>query len=581
MAQARRNIASDLSAGVVVALVAIPQSMAFAAIAGLPPVMGLYAATVTGLVCAALSSTPQLIVGPAVTISSMIFGVLVAVAPDSPKQWPALAGVLALLAGLMIVVAGVLRIGQFVRFVSRSVLVGLTAGAALLIFVSQLAPLLGVDPPESRLLIGRFVQTLLAIGGIQPVALALSAGTILVMVGGSLLGKRFPTPFLAIVLGGVAVWALQGAGPTYAVPTIGRLPEELRLISWYRGPLATDLFVGAAAIALVSILQTLAIAKALSARSHQTLDAKREVLALGVGNMAAGVLGGFPGAASFSRTALNDAAGARTRLSGIVAAVALAMIVLLAAPLARFISLPAIAGLLMVTAWTLVDWPELFDILRRGGKDCAVLVTTVMCVWVIPIHWAVLIGLALSIAVFLRRVSELNVVEMVGVQGGHFAEHAVDDQTGTTRIVMLQVEGPLFFAHADELALTLRRVLDRSPCVVILRMRRTQQIDFSVISALNHEAEPFCNRGGAIIICGLTPTMHRALVGSQFGQTIGPKNLMETTDAVFGSAHKAIELARRIAADDPPDDRRLLRRASLGNGEPEGGVKEDVAILRP
>lgn len=553
----------DLWAGATVALVSIPQCMAFAAIAGLEPAQGISVAIVMGVVGALLSTTPSLILGPAVTTSTMIFGVLITVAPDNRESWPALAGLIAVLGGGVIIVAAILRFGSFVRFVSRSVLVGLTTGAAMMIVVSQLDPLLGIASSTSSTLIGRLIESLSRMGDTQPASLFLGAGTLLVIAVSVRLGPGGPGPFIGIVLSGVAVHFIESSGAGSQLAPIGALSggDLLRLTPSYRGAFNSDLFVGALAIALVGMIQTLAISRSLAVRVHAVRDARRELIALGAGNMLTGVLGGFPGAASFSRSALCDAAGARTRKAGFIAAVGLLVLVVAAAPLTHYVTAPAIAGLLMVTAWGLVDRGELAALIRRGGPDRIVLVTTLLAVWVIPLHWAILIGLSISLVLFLRRVSELHLVEMVNSGEDQFEERPMDEETGRSSIVMLQVEGPLFFAHADEIARRVRMVFERGPRVVVLRMRRTQQIDFSVIASLAHEAAVYRAAGGTMIVCGLTPEMHETLSASPLAWAIGTEHLMPTTRKVFGSAHRAIGSARTVVADRAADGRSLFRKA--------------------
>jgi SulP family sulfate permease len=182
-------------------------------------------------------------------------------------------------------------------------------------------------------------------------------------------------------------------------------------------------------------------------------------------------------------------------------------------------------------------------------------------VFFLPIHWAVLIGLAVSIAVFLRRVSELHLFEMVAGDGQQFVERSVDDQTGRSAVTMLQIEGPLFFAHADELADRLRAILRRDPTVLIIRMRRTKHVDFSVLGAMDRVLREYLERGGRVVICGLQPGLRAVLRESPLGETIPSEYMLETTREVFGSAHMAIALAENIARLEPGDGRPLYRVA--------------------
>lgn len=557
----------DVLAGLTVALVAVPQCMGFAAIAGLPAIAGIYAAVVMGLVSAAVSSLPRLVIGPAITASTMCLAVLRTVAPDQPGQWPALAGLLAALVGVYTILGALLNVGRFVRFVSHSVIVGLMAGSAILTIGTQLAPALGVPSGREPMLAAILWNTLRQLPQTHGPSLAMAAATLALVLLGGRIGPRFPAAFLALALGGAAVWLLERFGYQPDLRSIGELAW-----AWPAAPVLThpnlyqtDFLVGGAAIALVGIIQNLAIAKGLAARAGERVDAPRELWSLGLANVAAGFARGLPGSGSFARSALNDLAGARTRLAGVVAALATAGLVALGAPLAHYVTHAAIAGLLVATAVKMVDWGELLHVLRHDRYDRIVLGITLGCAFLLPIHWAILIGLAVSIAVFLRRVSELHLFEMViGESQSQFTERPTDGQTGRSAVTMLQVEGPLFFAHADEFAERLARILKRGPRVLILRMRRTQQIDFSVIVALDRVVRHYLATGGRVILCGLQPKLWRTLHESPLGQTLPPEFMLQTTREVFGSAHLAIGLADSIARLLPDDGRPLYRTVRPG-----------------
>ncbi len=535
--------ARDLLAGCTLALVAVPQCMAFAAMAGLPAASGLYAALGMGLLGALVSGVPRLNIGPSVTISTMVLAVLLSVAPDDRDRWPQLAAVLALLVGAFSVVAALLRVGQFARFVSHAVLVGLTAGAATLIIATQIAPLCGLEPVSSATLAGQLWQTVGDLGRTQPLALGIGIGTVVLIFLGRRLGPMFAAPLLALVLGGGLAWWLD-SGPEPVLHRIGAIPRALpgSLPTW-DGKLGSELVLGALAMTAVALIQTLAIAKTFAGRAGLRVDARRELFALGGANVAASLVQGFPGAGSFARSALLDLSGARSRLAGVVGAVAILGVIVIFADLAAFVPKATIAGILVATATNAVSWSELRDLLRGDRYDRAVVLTTLFGVLIVPLHWAILAGLAVSIAAFLKKVSRLHLFEMVsGTQ--HFREHEIDEHTGQTPITMLQVEGPLFFAQAEELEAQLGAVLERGPRVTILRMRRTQQIDFSVLATLHQLAARYLRQGGTLIICGLTPAMHARLRASALGRLLPDAHLIETTRQVFGSAHRAIQLAR-------------------------------------
>jgi SulP family sulfate permease len=391
---------------------------------------------------------------------------------------------------------------------------------------------------------------------------------ILLMWAGARVGPRVPVPFIALALAGGLAWWLERTGHSDLLPLIEPIPPGLprSLTPWYTGGYETDVLVGAAAISLVGIIQTLAIAKSLSQGDRSPYSPKRDLIAVGVANLAAGLAHGLPGSGSFARSALVQRAGARTRLAGLVCAGALLLLVLYAGPLAQHIPRAAIAGLLMATACSIVDWSELAFLLRHERDERIVLAATMLGVLFLPVHWAILIGLALSGALFIRRAARLHLTELIGGPSGPFIERRIDGASGLSVITLLQVEGPLFFAHADEISGVLRRVLERGPRVVIVRMRRTQQIDFSVIAALSAVVRDYQAAGGAFIICGLTRAMRSILGASPLGKVVTPRRLLRTRPGeVFGSAQRAIRMALEIAAGSPAD--RPLFRGVAGRGE--------------
>lgn len=547
--------------GLTIALIAIPQCVGFASIAGLPPAAGIASAVAMGVISTLVSNSPRLVIGPVITNSTMLLAVLRTVEPDSPENWPAVAAALSVLVGVMTLAGMAVGIGRLVRFVSRSVIVGLVVGSVLLTIGSQLAPSLGVrSGPAPPTLIGMLWQVVSHLEDAQLLSAAMAASVFVFVVAGAKLGPRFPTAFVVLLLSGVAAWLFERAGIDAGFQTIGPMSWRWAGVAELPpgGENLTNLVAGAAAIGLVGIIQNLAIGKALALRGGEEFDSRRELLSLGLANVAAGAAQGFPGSASFARSALAELVGARTRLSSLIAAAATGGIALLAAPLVRYVTAPAVAGLLIATAISMIDRGELRALLR-DVHDRPVLVTMIACVFVLPIHWALLIGLAVSFVILLRRVSRVHLFEMVRTPEGPFREQEIDERTGTSAITMIQVEGSLFFAHAELLANRLRDIFRRGPRVTILRMRRTQQIDFSILVGLCPPVRQYLAGGGHLIICGLTPEMRAALINSPLGEIVDSDFMLETTREVFGSAHVAIGLAQCILTISPAPQREVFR----------------------
>lgn len=553
-----RQLRADVLAGVTVSLVAVPQCMGFAMIAGLPPYAGLVSAVAMGLVSAAISRSPKLVVGPAITSSTMLLAVLRLVEPERPDHWPVLAGLVAILTGLMTIAAALLDVGKAVRFVSRSVVIGLVTCSAALTVASQMGPALALPSGRHSTLIGMLWHAARNVGEADVRAALVATGVGAAVLAGAWWAPRLPIAFAALCASAVAVWWLGFEAESIAGASGVAWQWPMGSVLAKLPPVETDLLVGAGTIALVGVIQSLTLAQAFSLRDDRRLSPKRELVALGAANVVCGVAGGFPGSASFARSALNDVAGARTRLASVVAALGTGLIAVLAMPLLRYIPASAIAGLLIATAVAMVNWRELRSV-AWDRDDRPVVLTMLACVLVLPIHWAILIGLSLSIAFFLRRVARPHLCEMVRRSDGAFREQEIDAETGRSEITMLQFEGPLFFAHADPIAQKLRAVFERGPRVVVVRMRRTHQIDFSVIEAMHTVIGEFVRRGGHVILCGLHRGVRSALRRTSLGRLLGPSNLLSTTREVFGSAHQAIAEAERLLADAPLDARPRFR----------------------
>lgn len=552
-------ITGELLVGLTVALVAIPQCIGFASIAGLPAGAGIASAVAMGLVSAVVSHSPRLVIGPAITSSTMLLAILRTVEPSGSASWPALAALVAVLVGIITAVGALVHVGRLIRFVSRSVIVGLIVGSTLLTFGSQLPAALGLHGGAEPTLAGMLWHTITKLPEFSWIALGMAAGVFVFVRFGARWNPRFPAAFVALLLSAGSEYLLERSGvlpPPQDAPTSWSHWIGIALPRPNEG--LTNLLVGAVAISLVGMIQNLSIGKALVQKRGDDFSPQRELWSLGLANIAAGAVQGFPGSGSFARSSLADLAGARTRLSSVVAALATGGIAAAAAPLMHYINPPAIAGLLMATALGMIDWDEL-RALARDAHDRLVLGTMVLGVLVMPIHWALLIGLAVSFIILLRRVSRIHLFEMVRSAAGPFREQDIDGQTGTSAITMIQVEGPLFFAHADQLAKQMRHILRRGPRVVILRMRRTQQIDFSILASLRLPILDYLDSGGHLIICGLTPSMRREILNHPVGEIIGSDFLLETTREVFGSAHAALGLAQCILDVTPMPDRQMFR----------------------
>ena len=413
----------DVAAGLTVAAVAVPQAMAYALLAGVSPVVGLYTAIVVTALGSLFGSSANLINGPTNAISLVVFGVVAGVGagPDDPNRVRLIA-LLAVLAGMIQIVLSLLKLGRLARHVSEAVVLGFMAGAGLLVALTQVPTILGLQEAgtDTDHLLSRLWLTCSRGGPANLGALAICLTTVALVTGlhrlGGRLGVKVPEMLLSLVLVSALVGLLG--------PTPGRLHVEGSLPTPQLPVLPPDwvgqlgrLGSGALAIALVGLVEALAMARSLSARSGQSLDYDRQCLAEGLANLGGGLFGCLPGSGSLSRSALNYHAGAATRFSGVVAAAAVAGALWLFAPLADFVPQPALAGVLLCTAWRIIDPRRLWECLRSSRDEAAVVLATACAAVLIRVEVAVLVGIASSL--LCRGLVRLHVAGL-----GHRAEDA-------------------------------------------------------------------------------------------------------------------------------------------------------------
>jgi SulP family sulfate permease len=554
-----RKLRRDLVAGLTVSVVEVPQSMAYALVAGVPPVYGIYTSVLQGVIGALLSSSEHMTTGPTNTQSLLIASAVTAVVlPGSdPVLYLQLVFALTVFKGLIQLTFAAARLGDLVRYVSRSVVVGLTAGAGVLILVGQLPHFLGLvaTPGEavgSRLpgVIGAMdvLWRRLSAEGINGRAVAVGCAVVAVVVGVRLLSRLLPGALLAVVLAAGAVAALGWSRAD--VPLIDPLPKGFPAFHapWEGMAYARDLFGGALALAVLGMLETVAIAKSIASRSGERVVPNQEFFAQGLTNFITGFFQCIPGSGSFTRSALDYAAGAETRFAAVFNALFVAAIFWFAAPLAGYVPLASLAGVLFVIAVGLIDWPFLVRAARTSRGDATVCLVTFGATLLAPLEYAIFVGIFLNLALYLRTASRLHLAEMVQLPGGSsFVERPIHDRvTGERQVLFLQLEGELFFAVADELQDRLT-ALQHSPVrVVVLRLKRTHSIDATVLHVLEQFTRDMQARGGHVILCGVKPELMATLRGYGLIDVLGRENVFEATTGVFTSAKRALQRARDL-----------------------------------
>lgn len=483
----RDHARGDIAAGLTVAVMLIPQGLAYAALAGMPPISGLYAAIVGITVYALLGTSGSLAIGPvAITSLMTVNGLARIVSPDDPS-YPATAALLALMVGVVLMVLGVARLGVLVNLLSHPVISGFTSAAAIVIALSQLKDVLGLDigRPDGAMATIRAISATLDEANTATILIAMASITVLLL--GRRYARRMPTALLVVIIAIVGTWAFDLAA--HGVAVLGDVPSGLPtpVIPTMSADLIGDLFPVALTIGIVAFAEGVSVAKAIARKTRDTIEPNQELIATGAANMAAGLFSGFPIAGGFSRTAVNYDAGARTPFASLVTAGVLAIAVLWMTPLFYYLPTAVLAAIVIVAVLGLVDIGDAVQTLRINRIDGATLLVTFIVTLLIGIEPGLIVGVVVSLAAFVWRSANPHATELGRVNG---TDQYRNVDRWPTQVspdhVILRIDGPLFFANTRRLDEHVRAMIDQRPQVrsVILDASAITDIDTSGVHAL-------------------------------------------------------------------------------------------------
>ena len=548
----------DLLAGVTVAAISLPQAMAYALIAGVDPRLGLYSAIVVTAVASFFGSSSHLINGPTNAISLVVFSALAFLDPDARFDAYQATFLLGIMVGIIQILIAVFRLGDLTRYISESVVLGFMAGASCLIALGQIGNLLGLHDQGSghQHVLYRFWLTLTQGGPFNVYALGVGLGTIFLVVTLGRLRRTYRLPqmemlltlIVAAVVAALFGWSVPGANGKTVIAVIGNVPAGLPephipvIKFWWIKELSSS----ALAVACLGLLEALAIAKSIANQTRQSLDFNQQCLAEGLANLTGGFFQCLPGSGSLTRSAINFQSGAVTRASGVFAAAAVAIVVVSLAPLARYVPKAALAGLLFVTAAKLVDWRQLRLALRVSGYDAGLVFITAFSALFISVEFAILIGVALSIILFVPRAARLRCSELVVTDEGVVRERLPEDPV-CDALILFDLEGEMFFGAAPELdryfAQLKERALRKAIQVIVLRLKRTRNPDMVCLERLQHFIEDMKGEGIRILLCGVRGDLAKAIKNMGFSRSIAPSEVFPEEDEKDSATIKAVRHA--------------------------------------
>jgi sulfate permease, SulP family len=557
-----RTFTCDTMAGLTVAAVALPQAMAYAQIAGLPPQYGLYTAIVMTTVGALLDSSKQLINGPTNAISIAVLSALVGF--GDAERIPAVI-LLTLLVGIVQTAISLLRLGDLTRYVSHAVIVGFTLGAAVLLVLDQLKNLLGLQAAgtgEDHFL-KRVWLTISHIDQTNYFALAIGLGTVAIALTLHLVNRWLRIRLPELLLAVIASTAIVAGGhlDSKGVKIVGKIPASLPAfqvpeLDWSR---VHALASSSLAIALLGLLEAISMAKAIAAVTRQKLDINQQCLSEGVANLTGSFFQCFPGSGSLTRSTINQQAGAKTQWSGVISAVAVAVTMLLFAPYAYYIPKAGLAGILMISAWRLVDRQQLVYYLRTTRFDTWIVALTAISAVAVSVEFCVLIGVFLSFVLYVPQAGRVSITELIMTPERVIRERHEGD-LHCPRIRIFSMEGEFFFGASPELEQHLDMVSDEAEAdrtrVLVLRMKRVRNADAVCMSVLDRFIERMQASHVTVLLCGVRPDLMKVIHSSGLAGRLGEERVFvfEETGKFWTSTLEAVRFAYQILGDDLCDN---------------------------
>jgi len=535
----------DFVAGGTVALLDVPQAIAYAWIAGLPPSYGLYSSIVLAAVSSLFVNSNQMICGPTNAIALVTAGALANAAPVVRDNPAAGVAVLVLLIGVIQASLGLLKAGNLSQFVSRSVLVGFTAGAGLLIALSQVPAFFGIEVSADTL-IGKLAVAFADPSTWNPHAVGIALFTVVVIWLGRRWKPSFPWALAAVVASAGIVY---GYGlDRYGVALVGAVPSALPgfALPEIRWPMVADLAGDALAIAILGCIESLSIAKTIAVSTGQRVRSSQDFLGLGIAHIAGAFHGCMPGCGSFTRSALNHQSGAMTRVAGLVCAGWVAVAVVALGPAAGYIPKASLAGLLVVLGAGLIHWKEMRISLRATRSDAVVMLLTLFATLVLHLDTAIYIGVIASLVLFLRKASAPHLVEY-DMEGDLLREIRGPGQRSHPQISIIHVEGELFFGAAELFEEQVRRLArDPNIRVVVLRMKNARHLDATAVMALDSLRKFLSGDQRLLLISGASADVMRVLRGSGYLKRAQPDTVFPAEENLTAATRKALLRAKEF-----------------------------------
>lgn len=541
----RDSIRADLIAGFTGAVIVLPQGVAFATIAGLPPEYGLYTAMVTPIIAALFGSSRHLISGPTTAISIVIFSSVSHHAEVGTPEFVSLALTMTFLAGVYQLSFGLARLGTLVNFVSHTVVIGFTAGAALLIATSQMKHVLGIEIPKGESFLHTWMDVWAGLPDVNGLVFVIALATLVI----SLVAKKFMPKLPNLLIGLVAgtLIALLFASPDDNVKLIGEIPAHLPPMSMpdFSFDTLRMLAPEAFAVALLGLIEAVSISRAVASKSNQRINANQEFIGQGLSNMFGSFFSAYAGSGSFTRSGVNYSAGAQTPLSAIFAAGFLMIIVLLVAPYMAYLPIAAMGGVILLVAYNLIDMHHILHVFKSSKSETAVLLTTFFATLFLELEFAIYFGVLLSLVVFLAKTSTPEIATLAP-DPDHSARKLVNVSSRIVnqcpQLKILRIDMSVYFGSVNHIQDRLQKATDHEGIkFILIEGSGINGIDLSGVEMLITEAKRLQRLGGGLYFVGIKSTVYESTSRAHFMATIGNQYFFDNKANAIRHIYKRLD----------------------------------------
>jgi len=531
----RSAVKSDLLAGLIGAVVVLPQGVAFATIAGMPPEYGLYAGMVPAIIAALWGSSWHLVSGPTTAASIVLFTTLSSLAEPGSAEYIKLVLTLTFMVGIIELAMGLAKLGTLVNFISHSVIIGFTAGAAILIIVNQLKHFFGLSIPRSEHFYSIVTDVATHLGQTNGYILLVGLLTLFAGIASRKFFKKIPYMIVAMLAGAfsaVIINAIVGKDQA-GIVTINELPALLPPLSSpdFSWSTIRELAPIALAATLFALVEAVSIARSLGLKSGQHIDGNQEFIGQGLSNIAGSFFSAYVATGSFNRSGLNYQAGAKTPLAAVFAGGLLIFIVLLVAPWASYIPNAAMAAILFLVAWGLIDFHHIKKILQHSRSESSILLTTFFATLLLDLEFAILLGVMLSLVLYLNRTSRPKIYARVPdpmVPGRSFTTNSSLPEC--PQLKLLRIDGSLFFGAVSHIRETIANYEQQKPEQknLLLLSQGINFVDLAGIEFLENLAERRGKRGGKLFFYRVKEGVCQDLKQSKLIEKIGDENVFQS-----------------------------------------------------